>query len=151
MTKISTDQAEDLLDEGATFVDVRTPEEFAEGHVPGALNVPVNFAAPGGMKPNDEFLEVMTRAFAKDQKLIIACKAGGRSARATSMLEQAGFTKLYDMTAGFVGSKDAFGQPIPGWQAEGREIEIDAEADRTYAGMRRLSGLKTDVSGLKKE
>jgi rhodanese-related sulfurtransferase len=144
VTKISTDQAEALLDEGATFVDVRTPEEFAEGHVPGALNVPISFAAPGGMKPNDEFLEVMSRAFAKDQKLIISCKAGGRSARATSVLEQAGFSKLYDMTAGFVGSRDAFGHPIAGWQAEGREVEIDAEADRTYAGVRRLSGLKSE-------
>lgn len=139
--KISTDQAEALLDEGATFVDVRTPEEFADGHVPGAVNVPINFLAAGGMKPNDEFVDVMSRVFAKDQTLIIACKAGGRSARATSLLEQAGFSQLHDMSAGFSGSKDAFGQAIPGWQTEGREVEIDVEEDRTYQGIRRLAGI----------
>lgn len=141
MTKISTEQAEVLLDEGATYVDVRTEEEFADGHVPGAINVPVSFMAPGGMSPNDQFVDVINATFAKDQLLIVGCKAGGRSARAAALLEQAGFSKIQDMTAGFSGSKDAFGQPIPGWQAEGREIEIEAEEDQTYAGVKRLSKL----------
>ncbi len=139
MTKISTDQAEALLDEGATYIDVRTEEEFADGHVPGAINVPVSFMTPGGMQPNEEFIKVMTRAFEKDQVLIVGCKAGGRSARATALLEEAGFSKLNDMTAGFHGSKDPFGQPIQGWLAEGREVETEAEEDQTYAGLKKLS------------
>lgn len=139
MAKISTEEAEALLDEGATYVDVRTQEEFAEGHVPGAVNVPVSFMTPGGMKPNDDFVDVMTATFERDQVLILGCKAGGRSARASALLEQAGFTQLNDMSAGFVGSKDPFGQPIPGWLAEGREVEVEAEEDQTYAGILRLS------------
>lgn len=143
MVKISTDQAEVLLDEGATYVDVRTEQEFADGHVPGAINVPVSFMAPGGMSPNDQFVTVMSATFAKDQLLIVGCKAGGRSAQAAKLLEQAGFSNVKDMTAGFLGSKDAFGQPIPGWQAEGREVEVDAEADQSYAGVKRLSKISS--------
>lgn len=120
------------MDEGVTFIDVRTIEEFADGHVPGALNVPVSLSAVGGMQPNPDFVEVMSALFETDQKLIIACKAGGRSARAVAQLEAAGFTNLLDMSGGFEGSKDAFGQPIPGWSAEGREIEVEANDEQTY-------------------
>lgn len=139
MAKISTDEAEELLDEGATYIDVRTVEEFTDGHVPGAINVPVSVKNAGGMAPNPEFLDVMNGAFDKDQILIVGCKAGGRSAKACSQLQEAGFKKLYDMTAGFVGSKDAFGQPVPGWSAEGREVETDVESDQSYEGIKKVA------------
>ncbi len=139
MAKISTDQAEDLLDEGATYLDVRTEEEFADGHVPGAVNVPISFMSPNGMKPNEDFIKIVSSTFEKDQLLIVGCKAGGRSAKAVALLEQAGFINLNDMSAGFHGSKDAFGEPILGWLAEGREVEVDAEEDQTYAGILRLN------------
>ncbi len=138
MPKVTTDEAEELLDEGATYVDVRTVEEFADGHVPGAINVPLNLSGPGGMVPNSDFMAVMEASFAKDQILVIGCKSGGRSAKAVNLLEAAGFEKLHDMTAGFIGSKDAFGQAVPGWQAEGREVEMDAEEDQTYEGIKKL-------------
>ncbi len=140
MATISTDEAEALLEDDVTFIDVRTVEEFADGHVPGALNVPVSLASAGGMQPNPDFVEVMNALFEKDQKLIVACKAGGRSARAVAQLEAAGFTELLDMTAGFVGSKDAFGQPIPGWSAEGRDVETDANEEQTYSALKAEAG-----------
>jgi rhodanese-related sulfurtransferase len=139
VTKISTAQAEALLNKGASYVDVRTAEEFADGHVPGAINVPVSHMAPGGMSPNEDFLKVMLATFEKDQVLVVGCKAGGRSARATSILEQSGFIKIHDMAAGFHGSKGTFGETIPGWLAEGREVEVEAEEDQTYAGVRKLA------------
>lgn len=132
MAKITTDQAEALIDDGVTFVDVRTEEEFRDGHVPGAINIPVSVSSGGGMQPNPEFLAVMEANFEKNEKLIIACKAGGRSARATVELEAAGFSEILDMTAGFHGTKDAFGATIPGWQSEGREVELAAEKAQTY-------------------
>ncbi len=122
------------------FVDVRTEEEFADGHVPGAINIPISVSAPGGMTPNPDFVAVVGANFERNQKLILACKAGGRSARAAAELEAAGFTDLLDMTAGFHGGKDAFGAPIPGWQAEGREVQIDAEDDQTYASRKAKLG-----------
>jgi rhodanese-related sulfurtransferase len=52
------------------FVDVRTVEEFEQGHVPGAYNVPIAFRTMTGMQPNPEFLAVMKRLFAKEQKIV---------------------------------------------------------------------------------
>lgn len=133
MAKITTDEAEELIDEGVPFIDVRTEEEFQDGHVPGAVNIPISVTGAAGMIPNPEFLAVMAANFEKNEKLILSCKAGGRSARAAAELESAGFTEILDMTAGFVGGKDAFGAAIPGWQAEGREVELAAGPEQTYA------------------
>lgn len=133
MAKITTDEAEALIDKGVTFIDVRTEEEFQDGHVPGAINIPVNVSGNPGMQPNPDFTAVMAANFGKNEKLIVACKAGGRSARAAALLQTAGFSDILDMTAGFHGSKDAFGAPIPGWQAEGREVQQSAATDQTYA------------------
>lgn len=56
--------------EGATLVDIRTPEEFAAGHVPGAYNVPFMFLGPAGMTPNQSFLAAMEKHFKKDDTLV---------------------------------------------------------------------------------
>src|SRR5688572_19907186 len=61
---VTTDEAEALMGQGATFVDVRTPEEFADGHVPGAVNVPISLAQGGGMVPNADFVKVMQALYA---------------------------------------------------------------------------------------
>ena len=140
MSTITTDKAEELVDEGTKFLDVRTEEEFADGHIPHAVNVPVNLSRPGGMQPNDQFLSVVEASFEKTEKFIVACKAGGRSARACTILKAAGFTDFLDMSAGFVGRKDAFGQVTPGWQAEGREVEMDAEESQTYSFLKTKAG-----------
>jgi len=55
---------------GWTFVDVRTVEEFDQGHVPGAYNVPILFRGAFGMSPNADFLDVVKRLFPKDAKLV---------------------------------------------------------------------------------
>jgi len=60
-------------------------------------------------------LSVMESAFGKDEALVIGCKAGGRSKRASEMLAQAGFSRLSDQVAGFDAGKDAFGRTLPGW------------------------------------
>lgn len=133
MKTITTDEAEELLNDDVPFVDVRTEEEFADGHVPGALNIPESFATPGGMTQNPDFVAVVSAQFDRAQTFIVACRSGGRSARAAALLEAAGFTHVLDMTAGFSGKKNAFGEVIPGWQAEGREIEFESTAEQTYA------------------
>lgn len=137
---VSTDEAETLMKEGAPFVDVRTPEEFADGHVPGAINVPVSLSQGGGMVPNAEFADVMSALFEKGAPLVVSCKAGGRSARAGALLEQAGFTNVADMSVGFDGRRDPFGRAQPGWRQEGRDIELEASDEQTYAGVRRRAG-----------
>ena len=51
-------------------IDVRTVEEFQEGHVPGSYNVPIAFKGMLGMTPNPDFLATMERHFAKDAQLV---------------------------------------------------------------------------------
>jgi rhodanese-related sulfurtransferase len=108
-----------MNDEGFTYVDVRTEEEFVAGHPERAVNVPwLVPGAPGaaGMVPNPEFLPVMERAFAKDAPLIVGCKAGARSARAAQALVDAGFSRVVDQRAGWDGARGAFGELTePGW------------------------------------
>ena len=52
------------------YVDVRTVEEFEQGHVPGSYNIPILFRSQMGMQPNPGFLAVMKRLFAKEQKIV---------------------------------------------------------------------------------
>ncbi len=74
---------------GATLVDVRTPEEFAEGSVPRAVNIPVQ-VIDGRMGEID-----------KGAPVVVFCRSGGRSATATAKLAGAGY-EVYD--AGGIGN-----------------------------------------------
>ncbi len=59
-----------LLAQGYVYVDVRTVEEFDQGHVPGAYNIPIAFRSPSGMQPNPDFAAAIARHFAKDAKIV---------------------------------------------------------------------------------
>ena len=107
MTRISPKEAYEKLREGYTYVDVREPDEFAEGHPAGAVSLPISRA---------DFVQAMEREFTRNAKIITGCAAGGRSLRAARMLEQAGFTNVLDQRAGWKGTVDPFGRIVePGW------------------------------------
>ncbi len=133
---VSPEEASALLAAGYVYVDVRSEPEFEAGHVPGALNVPVLNQGPGGMTPNPEFLSVMQQAFGKTEKLVIGCKAGGRSKKAADQLAQAGFSELTEMSAGWDGSRDAFGRVVPGWSKQGLPIEPGKPTGQAYADVK---------------
>lgn len=135
--RISPVEAKALLDEGYTYLDVRSEPEFAAGHPTGAVNVPLMHAGPAGMTPNPDFLDVVTRAFGKDAKLVVGCQAGGRSLRAAEALVAAGFGSLVDQRAGFGGSGGAFGGAgEPGWRACGLPVTTGAPAGASYADVK---------------
>ena len=69
-----------LVANGALLLDVRTPAEFREAHLPHALNVPVQ-ELPGRLAE----LAPSTRP------IVVYCRSGGRSAQASAVLRQAGF------------------------------------------------------------
>ncbi|HET8643945.1 MAG TPA: rhodanese-like domain-containing protein, partial [Vicinamibacteria bacterium] len=99
---VTPEEAKDLMDkEGYVYVDVRSVGEFNAGHAPGAYNIPLVHMGRGGASPNEKFVAAMEKTFPKDAKLVVACQAGGRSARAVAQLEAAGFTNLADLHAGF--------------------------------------------------
>jgi phage shock protein E len=97
---VTPDEAEKLLKEnpGVTVLDVRSPEEFAEGHIKGAVNADVN---------GDDF-EKKVAALDQSKPVLVHCQAGRRSARAIEeMGSKVKFPTVYHLNSGFKGWKDA--------------------------------------------
>jgi rhodanese-related sulfurtransferase len=138
---VTPEEAAKLMSEGQLYLDVRSEPEFERGHPPGALNVPLLHRGPQGMMPNSEFLAVALAAFAKDQGLIIGCQSGGRSLRAAQALQQAGFSNLSQMHAGWDGARDAFGRVVPGWSRAGLPVETGKPAGQAYEDVKKRAGL----------
>jgi rhodanese-related sulfurtransferase len=134
--RISPNEANEKLAEGWTYVDVRTVEEFEDGHPAGAVNVPIALAGAAGFEPNPDFVRVMKAAFAPDAKIVVGCKAGGRSLRAAQVLAGEGFTSVLDQRAGWDGARDAFGRLEPGWSRVGLPTESGQPADRSWTAMK---------------
>ena len=71
--------------------------------------------------------------FAKDAKIVVGCKAGGRSLQAAALLEAAGYTNVVDMRGGFHGERDNFGRvACAGWSESGLPVEASAPPDKCY-------------------
>jgi phage shock protein E len=68
---------------GATILDVRSPDEFADGFYPGAKNIPVN-----------QLVNRLADVGPKDKPLVVYCASGGRSAVATQILKANGFVDV---------------------------------------------------------
>ena len=133
---VTPEEAAELMSRGHVYVDVRSEPEFEAGHPEGALNVPLLNAGPVGLVPNPEFQAVMEAAFGKDEPLIIGCKAGGRSKKASDLLAQLGFCKLSDQVAGFDAGKDAFGRAIPGWSRTALPVAKGKPTGQSYADVK---------------
>ncbi len=137
-------EAHDALSKnpGAIYLDVRTENEFGQGHPTGALNIPVVFIkGPGNMQLNDDFETIVAKVIPKNTKLIVGCLSGGRSQRACEILEGAGYTDLTNVVGGFGGQRDASGAIIgKGWRDEGLPVSSDV-GDAGYAALRAKAGL----------
>jgi rhodanese-related sulfurtransferase len=129
MRRVSPSEAKQLVDEGYTYVDVRTVEEFDARHPGGAVNVPFAWMGPAGAGPNADFLPIMRRLFALDAKIVVGCATGTRSLQAAEMLVGAGFRDVADQRAGMEGARDPFGRlQEPGWAAAGLPMANGADA-----------------------
>ena len=91
-------------DPQAVLVDVRTPQEFAEGHLPGAVNVEL------------DRLEALAPTALPDRNahLLVYCHSGNRSSFAVQILERMGYTRLVNMVGG-----------IAAWSGEGYPVTRD--------------------------
>lgn len=92
----------DKKDPQIVVLDVRTPEEFAAGHVPGARNV-----------SHDQLAANLDQlASLKDKQVVLYCRTGRRTALATETLKSAGFQNLRHLEGDY-----------QGWAAANRPIE----------------------------
>lgn len=84
-------------------LDVRTPAEYKEGHIPGSINIDV--------LEETEFLLKSDSLLKKEQPIALYCRSGRRSKKAAQLLTEKGFT-VYELDKGF-----------NGWKAAGKELE----------------------------
>lgn len=83
---VTSQQARQLVDAGARLVDVRTPAEFAAGHIPGAVNIPLQ-----------QLDSRLSELQPKDQAVVLYCRSGNRSGTAARLLKGAGFAAVHDL------------------------------------------------------
>jgi rhodanese-related sulfurtransferase len=101
--QIDTEQFDKMRVQKDTVVlDVRTPREFKQGHVPGAVNMDIN---------NPQFRQSLEK-LDKSKTYLVHCARGVRSARAAKLMSSIGFTSLFDYHGGF-----------DEWKMSGKPIE----------------------------
>jgi Rhodanese-related sulfurtransferase len=83
------------------ILDVRTPQEYQEGHISNAINIPVQILGQQLDKLNNF----------KDKKILVYCRSGHRSAIASQILDRAGFKNVYNLKGGIFEWK-ASGLPL---------------------------------------
>ncbi|MEW6254141.1 MAG: rhodanese-like domain-containing protein [Planctomycetota bacterium] len=86
------------------ILDVRTPEEFAAGHIAGAINICLTCSPP----PFEEAIAALD----KNDTYLVYCRSANRSATAVSIMARQGFTDIYELQDGLVD-----------WQAAGLPVE----------------------------
>lgn len=86
--KITAAEAKARMDSGAELIilDVRTAEEYAEGHIAGAVLLPVDSI-------NADVSELLSD---KNAEILVYCRSGNRSRAAANLLVELGYTKVYD-------------------------------------------------------
>ena len=72
--------------ENAVLLDVRTPQEYGEGHIPGSKNVPLQ-----------SIDKISSVAYNKSIPLFVYCYSGGRSRQATAMLQHMGYANVQNI------------------------------------------------------
>ncbi|MBE5972892.1 MAG: rhodanese-like domain-containing protein [Lachnoclostridium sp.] len=99
-TQISMDEAVTMMEEETDYIilDVRRPDEFADKHIPNAINVPNETIG------EDEIPELPN----KDQIILVYCRSGNRSKQASEKLAALGYTKVYE----FGGINDWKGETV---------------------------------------
>jgi len=100
--QITMNEAISMMNEetGYIILDVRRPDEFAEGHIPGAINV-----------PNEDIgTEEIPNLPDKNQLILVYCRSGRRSKQASEKLVQLGYTNIVE----FGGILDWPGKTVAG-------------------------------------
>jgi rhodanese-related sulfurtransferase len=127
MKTISPIELQNLLaaQPGLPVLDVRSPMEFAEGHVPQARNVPLDELQPGALQ------------FPKDQPVYLLCRNERRAAEAAEKFAREGFARPVVIAGGTLAWIDA---RLPVTLGQGKAISIERQV-RIIAGTLVLTGV----------
>jgi rhodanese-related sulfurtransferase len=86
---VSSEEAKQLIDnKDVVVLDVRTPEEYQEGHIPNAILIPL------------QELENKLNELDKKEHYLVVCRSGNRSAQASEVLTSNSFANIYNMSGG---------------------------------------------------
>ncbi len=100
---VDSDRAEELIEsvDDLVVLDVRTPEEFAAGVLPGAILIDIN---------NPSFTDEVSQ-LDTDLPYLVYCRSGNRSARAVEIMDDLGFGEIYELADG-----------VQAWVGSGRQL-----------------------------
>ena len=87
---IGLEELKQLQNEGAIIIDVRSPQEYREGHIDGAISIPEYKIKK----------EVENRIPDKNQNIVVYCSSGGRSKKAQKQLRKLGYSQVYNLYNG---------------------------------------------------
>lgn len=108
ITEISVDSAQAALAQADAVIDVREPDEYRQGHIPGALNMPRGLL---------EFqISAQPALQSRELQLLLYCKTSGRAALAAASLQEMGYLNVRSIVGGF----DA-------WAAAGKPVAAPAQ------------------------
>jgi rhodanese-related sulfurtransferase len=96
---------------GSPVVDVREPEEFADGHIPGAVNVPLAQLETGLHTHPEVVRRALLAHELRERPLVLYCLVGGRSARGAAALRRLGYANPVSLAGGILAWTDE-GHPI---------------------------------------
>ena len=138
--RLTPEQAWATLGNGACYLDLRAAVEFEAGHPEGAFNVVWHEEGVSEVVARERFLKVVEAQFTKETPLIVACAAGLASPEAAALLVEAGFVRVYEVPAGYVGRLSPFGEIVEkGWRALGLPIAAGRPTGRSWVDLRARS------------
>ena len=139
--QVTVQEAAELMKQGYRYLDVRSVPEFEAGHPEGALNIPLLNAQGGRMVPNPDFQTVVQGNLARDEKLLVGCKMGGRSSQAAAILEAVGYSNVSNVRGGYSGERDMYGKvTAAGWSDSGLPTATTATPGATYSELQAKKG-----------
>ena len=89
--EISVNELTTLVENGSLVVDVREPDEYESGHIPGAILVPLSTVLSN------------TSEFESDETVYVVCRSGGRSMQVCEMLHDVGISNVVNVAGGTIG------------------------------------------------
>ena len=91
ITEIPVNELTALVENGSLVVDVREPDEYESGHIPGAVLVPLSTVLTNKSE------------FESDETVYVVCRSGGRSMQACEMLHDVGISNVVNVAGGTMG------------------------------------------------